>query len=245
MVALAMVLAVVVVWRADVMQLEPVRLRLDNWRTALWVWSGSPAVGVGPGGFAQASQAVPFATGNRPRHAHSLPLEWLAEMGLIGGTAFVLAAVALWRLLRRLWPLRPELAVAVAVVPVHNLVDFSLYSSGVALPWAALVGWAVASSRPTPPANPSPRGRSLLILAATVIGLPFGLLVFRVVKWLGIAGIFFAVGRRVGRSLGREMSLLGAVLLVFLPFALLQIAPLLRPGPQHCPLPTLCSTGQD
>jgi len=67
----------------------------------------------------------------------------------------------------------------------------------------------------------------LLILAATVVGFPIGLIVFRVFKWLGLAGIFFAVGRRVGRSLGREMSLLGAVLLVFLPFALLQIVPLL------------------
>ena len=35
---LAIVLAVVVVGRSDVMELEPVRLRLDNWRTALWVW---------------------------------------------------------------------------------------------------------------------------------------------------------------------------------------------------------------
>jgi hypothetical protein len=65
----------------------------------------------------------------------------------------------------------------------------------------------------------------MTILAATVVGFPFGLIVFRVFKWLGIAGIFFAVGRRVGRSIGREMSLLGAVLLVFLPFVALQIVP--------------------
>ena len=67
----------------------------------------------------------------------------------------------------------------------------------------------------------------MLILLATVVGFPFGIFVFRVFKWLGIAGIFFAVGRRVGRSMGREMSLLGAVLLVFLPFVAIQIAPLL------------------
>ncbi len=31
---------------------------------------------------------------------------------------------------------------------LHNLVDFSLFVSGVALPWAVLLGWAVASGRP-------------------------------------------------------------------------------------------------
>ena len=49
---------VVVIGRGDVVKLEPVKLRLDNWRTALWVWSEAPASGVGVGGFAQAAQAV-------------------------------------------------------------------------------------------------------------------------------------------------------------------------------------------
>ena len=35
-------------------ELDPVRLRLDNWRTALWAWSGAPVTGVGVGGFGQA-----------------------------------------------------------------------------------------------------------------------------------------------------------------------------------------------
>ncbi len=71
---LVLVLAVVIVARGDVLELEPVSLRLDNWRTAVWVWSTSPAAGVGFGGFGQVAQTVPFAVGNRPRFAHSLPL---------------------------------------------------------------------------------------------------------------------------------------------------------------------------
>ena len=170
------VLVVVIAGRGDVMELEPVQLRLDNWRTAIWVWSTAPAAGVGIGGFAQAAQAVPFEVGNRPRHAHSLPLEWLAELGPIGLLVGFLAGLALWRLLRRLWPVRPELAVALAVIPVHNLVDFSFFGSGVTLVWAVLVGWAMAivntSSKPEPvPA----RGRVVFVtalagmLAATVL----------------------------------------------------------------------------
>ena len=162
---LVSVLVVVIVGRRDVVELEPVRLRLDNWRTAVWVWSTAPAAGVGIGGFAQAAQAVPFEVGNRPRHAHSLPLEWLAELGPVGLLGVVFAGLALWRLLRRLWPVRPDLAVALAVVPVHNLVDFSFYGSGVTLAWAVLVGWAMAfvsaSSEPEPELRRLEGGSSL------------------------------------------------------------------------------------
>jgi hypothetical protein len=55
----------------------------------------------------------------------------------------------------------------------------------------------------------------LTLLMATIIGLPAGILFFKVLKWVGIAGIFLCLGRRIGRSFGREMSPLGAVLLIF------------------------------
>ena len=166
---LVLVLAVVVVGRGDVAELEPVRLRLDNWQTAVWVWSQSPAAGVGFGGFAQAAQAVPFEVGNRPRHAHSMPLEWLAELGPAGLLTCALVAFALWRLLRDLWPERPELSVALAVIPAHNLVDFSFYSSGVALVWAVLVGWGMSLRRHArEAASPPARGRIVFVSAATL-----------------------------------------------------------------------------
>ena len=164
------VLVVVIAGRGDVMELEPVQLRLDNWRTAIWVWSTAPAAGVGIGGFAQAAQAVPFEVGNRPRHAHSLPLEWLAELGPIGLLAVVFAGLALWRLLCRLWPVRPELAVALVVVPVHNLVDFSFYGSGVTLAWAVLVGWAMAFTNPSSESEAAPaHGRVVFVAAVTAV----------------------------------------------------------------------------
>jgi len=67
-----------------------------------------------------------------------------------------------------------------------------------------------------------------LFLAITIIGIPLvflSYLVFIVLKWLAMCGIFHQIGSRVGRSLGREMSLLGAILLGMLPFALLRFVP--------------------
>lgn len=66
---------------------------------------------------------------------------------------------------------------------------------------------------------------AMTLLLATVIGFPIGLLIFGLLKLMGIAGIFLAFGRRFGRSLGREMSMLGAILLVFAPFALIHLLP--------------------
>jgi hypothetical protein len=64
---------------------------------------------------------------------------------------------------------------------------------------------------------------SLLML--TVVGLPLAIAAFWVLKWLGIAAIFHAVGRGLGRAMGREMSLLGAVLLAFGLYVVVTLAP--------------------
>lgn len=63
------------------------------------------------------------------------------------------------------------------------------------------------------------------LLAATVVGLPLAIFLYAILKWLGIAGIFFAVGRRLGRALGRDISLLGAVMLSFGLYVLITLAP--------------------
>lgn len=65
-----------------------------------------------------------------------------------------------------------------------------------------------------------------ILLTATVVGAPAAWLLFQVFKWMCIAGIFFAVGRGLGRALGREISLLGGVLLVFAVYALVSLAPI-------------------
>ncbi len=163
---LAVALVAVALWRPDVGQLDPVRLRIDNWRTAWWAFTTSPLAGVGLGSFGQVIQTVPFKVGNLPAHAHSLPMEWLAEFGLVGLSAFMGATAWLVNLLRRIWSIRPELAVSLAVIPLHNLVDFSLYTSGVALPWAILLGWGVTMSRPSSTDRPPGRGRTVLVTVA-------------------------------------------------------------------------------
>ncbi len=70
-------------------------------------------------------------------------------------------------------------------------------------------------------------------LAATLLGIPIAVvfyLAFLVLKWLGIAGLCHRLGSSIGRGAGRELSLLGAILLGFLPYALLVLAPLFLGG---------------
>lgn len=161
----------VVLVRPDVIRLEPLLLRLDNWSTALWVWATAPACGVGLGGFGQASQSVPWPVGNHPLHAHSLPLELLADLGVFGFALWVAVSVFVIRLARRLWASRPEVSIALMVIPLHNLVDFSFYTSPVAFLWAFLVGSSMALVRPDQPlSNPcSKRWRWIPVLGASVV----------------------------------------------------------------------------
>jgi hypothetical protein len=63
------------------------------------------------------------------------------------------------------------------------------------------------------------------LLTVTVVGIPLAMMVFYVLKWMGIAAIFYAIGRRIGRSFGREMSILGAVLLTFALVMIVTLAP--------------------
>jgi len=162
----AVILVTVVALRPDVVRLEPVALRIDNWRTALWLESTSPWSGVGMSSFAQASQTSPLEVGNRPAHAHNLLLEALAELGPAGCAGCLVLGFLLVRLILRLWPHDRALAVALVVMPLHNLVDFSLFVSAVALPWAVLLGWGVARSRELERGSEPVRGRILMVIFA-------------------------------------------------------------------------------
>jgi hypothetical protein len=64
-----------------------------------------------------------------------------------------------------------------------------------------------------------------VLALATVVGAPLAWLLFVVFKWLGITGMFHFLGQRLGRSLGREMSMLGAVLVGFAPYLLIVLLP--------------------
>ncbi len=142
--------AVVIGFRPDVHRLEPVHLRLDNWGAALRVWATAPVTGAGLGAFGAAAESLPRPVGNHPVHAHSLPFELFADLGFFGLAGWIIFMVWLLRLSRVLLRGRPALAAAILVIPLHNFVDFSLYTTGVALPWAVLAGWAVAMVRSVP-----------------------------------------------------------------------------------------------
>lgn len=184
---LSCALVAAVSWRADLARLEPLRLRSDNWRTAVWVWSTSPAAGVGFAGFAQASRDVPFEVGNHPAHVHNLPLEGLAELGPVGLGLVSLLFFAVGRLAWRLRSTDPWLGAAICVVPLHNLVDFSLLVSGVALPWAVLCGWAWARSGPDPVPmivnRVDPARTVLTIVGSLLVGMSLLHASSRVVSW--------------------------------------------------------------
>jgi hypothetical protein len=69
---------------------------------------------------------------------------------------------------------------------------------------------------------------AFLLMLVSCIGIPvipFAYFAFKILKWLGMAGIFLVVGRRIGRMLGRDMPLLGGVLLGMLPFLALRLVP--------------------
>ncbi len=145
--------------RPDLASMTPLVQRLDNWRTALWIWTHSPWLGAGPGAYRQAAQAVPFPVSSVSAYAHSLPLQALAELGPAGLAAVLLGYGWVLRLVLRHWNTRRGLAVAVAAGALHNLVDFSLLVGGVLAPWAVLLGML---SRPSEPEAPSRPPRRLL-----------------------------------------------------------------------------------
>lgn len=64
------------------------------------------------------------------------------------------------------------------------------------------------------------------LLLFTVVGAAAAWAAFVVLKWVGVAGIFFAVGRALLRSFGRtEVSVLGGTLLAFALWAAIAVAP--------------------
>lgn len=69
---------------------------------------------------------------------------------------------------------------------------------------------------------------TMILLCITLIGIPAAVLLyfaFIVIKWMGLCGLFHIVGKKIGKLMGRDLSLLGATLLGFLPFAVLNFLP--------------------
>jgi hypothetical protein len=149
--------------RQDLGRLDPVQLRWVNWRTAGWVLWHHPWLGVGLGGIGQAGLLAPTAAANITPYAHNTYLQLAAEFGIAGLGCVVAVVWSLVQLVRRGLHSAATLALAVAVLPLHNLIDFSAYAPEVLLPWAALVGTLAGRTRPLP-ARPVPAWLLVLVL---------------------------------------------------------------------------------
>lgn len=128
--------------------------RLDFWTTAWAIWQDHPILGVGPGGFADAYAAarvpgkefLPTTVFEPPPHAHNLPLQFLAEQGVVGLALFAtilgLAVLALLRLRRdtERWVRLTArgLLAAFAALVVHNMFDVTLLEGTGEFVWGLL-----------------------------------------------------------------------------------------------------------
>ncbi len=163
--AVAVVAVSTLMRRDDLGTLEPVRLRLVNWQVAGAAFLQHPWLGVGLGGVGQAGLAGPLGAQNITPYAHNSYLQLPAELGVAGIGALGVGLVGLARLLARGIQRELPLALAVLVLPVHNLVDFSAYAPEVVLPWAVLAGTLAARCGP-PARRVTPAGVLLPLLGA-------------------------------------------------------------------------------
>lgn len=173
----ALALAVVALRGGQVLSVSspdsPWRQRAGNFRIACEIVRESPWLGVGPGGYAETFPRFRREGDNESRHAHNLPLELAAEVGVpLGG----ILSLAFYGLLagpllrgRSRSPVAPAgLDIGLCAFALQNLGDFSaLYPS---LLWTAAVlrGLLLEADRnaDSPRAGPAV---ALPLLAAAVV----------------------------------------------------------------------------
>lgn len=183
--ALVTLVALAAIKPASVLDLDnpnhPLKRRLDNWVGAVRIAGAQPVAGTGLGSFGSLYPGVRQPDDNETLYAHNSWLQLAVEGGLPALVLLVAAAWALWRRARddlepeRLWALAGAVAFA-----AHNLVDFTAFLPGVAVPAMAMAG--IAFARGEAPANVSrlqdrtaPNGRAgasaaSALLAVTLAG---------------------------------------------------------------------------
>lgn len=125
--------------------------RTHEWQAAVATWRDRPVIGAGAGSYYLAS--LPHQAIARSLFAHNLPLEWAAELGIVGfGLALALytgAGRLLWRARRDhgAWLLVPF----VAAFLVSNLVDWTWHLAGLTALWAVACGGLMSSPGRTQP----------------------------------------------------------------------------------------------
>jgi len=134
-VGVILVVCVVLVRGAQVTDVDaagsPWRLRAANFRVAGEMIVDHPWIGVGVGGFGEVYPQYRQPDDNESQHAHDLPLELCAELGLPAG--ILCSALFLWvfvsPVLRRRKDVPPwaqGAAVGLAALAIQNLVDFTI-----------------------------------------------------------------------------------------------------------------------
>lgn len=148
--AAAALIAVFVVVSGFGKGLASLQTRLQLWQAAAELWWSAPWFGVGPHGFGLAYQGTTTTAWLDPRHTpwpHQLPLELLANTGLIGFGAFCIMIVVMLRRLRSLRAancLRPGLAAALLCFAAVSWVE----ASSLRLWWWMVLAVLLASCRP-------------------------------------------------------------------------------------------------
>ncbi len=168
---LGLVLVAAIAWRGlAALDLEssrgPLRLRAANAGVALEMIADHPWAGVGVGGFAEAYPRYRGPGDNETRHAHNLPLELVAELGLPVGLLAVLAFFFVflgplvgWCTARS--PLEHGAAIGLGAFALHSLGDFTAHLPSV-LWTAAIVRGSMFAPPPDDPFDEFPRAsRSL------------------------------------------------------------------------------------
>jgi O-antigen ligase len=123
--------------------------RYEYWRVALRSFADHPLDGVGAGGFAV--EWLREREEARPAHdAHSLPIETLAELGIVGGAALALFAAGVALAARRVQRADPMLAAgpiaALVAYAFHASIDWDWEMPALSLAAIALAGVLLARS---------------------------------------------------------------------------------------------------
>ena len=123
--------------------------RIANWRVALEVFQTAPATGVGLGRFPAAYLVERTPDTNVTRYAHSGPLHWLAETGLVGAAlalaAVALVALALWRRRASLGAAQLVILAGAGALLARTFIDYDAHVAQTASVLALLVGLLLAS----------------------------------------------------------------------------------------------------
>ncbi len=174
--------------------------RVALWRDVVTLIEHNPWFGVGWGQLNFAWTLTPFA-GRAPDvfdHAHSLPLQLAVELG-VPVTAVVLGLVAhgIWHIARALIadPSRETATVAMllAVILIHSLLEYPLWFSYFLLPSAFLYAWLARMSHSDATGDTNrtrPPQRAAIVAAASAAALCFASTLFAASEYQKATAIY-------------------------------------------------------